>query len=172
MLAWLLAKHSQVDNAVTALLIELDGVLVVLRDEYFAKADSLRTIPVLGPLHKEPADSLAAISCIDEDPAQVTLFPAEIPILSRAPVDHAQRYFPSPSHHAEPVKLTHILNHLIPVEAQELMLIDMRVDPLLRPSRPGARYPPRDVSAEVLENVDPIFYGEVKQAAFKGLGLN
>ncbi|WP_114283702.1 protease Lon-related BREX system protein BrxL [Candidatus Halocynthiibacter alkanivorans] len=29
-----------------------------------------------------------------------------------------------------------------------------------------------DVSAEVLENVDPIFYGEVKQAAFKALGLN
>ena len=28
-----------------------------------------------------------------------------------------------------------------------------------------------DVSAEVLENVDPIFYGEVKQAAFKALGL-
>ncbi len=29
-----------------------------------------------------------------------------------------------------------------------------------------------DVSAEVLENVDPIFYGEVKQAAFKALGLS
>jgi len=29
-----------------------------------------------------------------------------------------------------------------------------------------------DVSAEVLENVDPIFYGEVRQAAFKALGLN
>lgn len=29
-----------------------------------------------------------------------------------------------------------------------------------------------DVSADVLENVDPIFYGEVKQAAFKALGLN
>jgi ATP-dependent Lon protease len=29
-----------------------------------------------------------------------------------------------------------------------------------------------DVSAEVLENVDPLFYGEVKQAAFKALGLN
>jgi hypothetical protein len=29
-----------------------------------------------------------------------------------------------------------------------------------------------DVSAEVLENVDPIFYGDVKQAAFKALGLN
>ena len=29
-----------------------------------------------------------------------------------------------------------------------------------------------DVSAEVLENVDPVFYGEVKQAAFKALGLN
>ena len=28
-----------------------------------------------------------------------------------------------------------------------------------------------DVSAEVLENVDPIFYGEVKQAAFKALSL-
>jgi len=28
-----------------------------------------------------------------------------------------------------------------------------------------------DVSAEVLENVDPILYGEVKQAAFKALGL-
>jgi ATP-dependent Lon protease len=28
-----------------------------------------------------------------------------------------------------------------------------------------------DVSAEVLENVDPIFYGEVKQAVFKALGL-
>jgi len=28
-----------------------------------------------------------------------------------------------------------------------------------------------DVSAEVLENVDPIFYGEVRQAAFKALGL-
>jgi len=28
-----------------------------------------------------------------------------------------------------------------------------------------------DVSAEVLERVDPIFYGEVKQAAFKSLGL-
>ncbi|MES9819571.1 MAG: protease Lon-related BREX system protein BrxL [Candidatus Thiodiazotropha sp.] len=28
-----------------------------------------------------------------------------------------------------------------------------------------------DVSADVLENVDPIFYGEVKQAAFKALGL-
>lgn len=29
-----------------------------------------------------------------------------------------------------------------------------------------------DVSAEVLENVDPIFYGEVRQAAFKALGMN
>jgi len=29
-----------------------------------------------------------------------------------------------------------------------------------------------DVSAEVLESVDPIFYGEVRQAAFKALGLN
>lgn len=29
-----------------------------------------------------------------------------------------------------------------------------------------------DVNAEVLENVDPIFYGEIKQAAFKALGLN
>lgn len=29
-----------------------------------------------------------------------------------------------------------------------------------------------DVSAEILENVDPVFYGEVKQAAFKALGLN
>lgn len=29
-----------------------------------------------------------------------------------------------------------------------------------------------DVSADVLENVDPIFYGEVRQAAFKSLGLN
>ena len=28
-----------------------------------------------------------------------------------------------------------------------------------------------DVSAEVLEKVDPIFYGEVKQAVFKALGL-
>ena len=28
-----------------------------------------------------------------------------------------------------------------------------------------------DVSAEVLENVDPIFFGEVKQAAYKALGL-
>ena len=28
-----------------------------------------------------------------------------------------------------------------------------------------------DVGADVLENVDPIFYGEVKQAAFKALGL-
>ncbi len=28
-----------------------------------------------------------------------------------------------------------------------------------------------DVSAEVLENVDPIFYGEVKQGAFKALGF-
>ena len=28
-----------------------------------------------------------------------------------------------------------------------------------------------DVSADVLENVDPIFYGEVKQGAFKALGL-
>jgi len=28
-----------------------------------------------------------------------------------------------------------------------------------------------DVSAEVLENVDPIFYGEVKQGVFKALGL-
>ena len=28
-----------------------------------------------------------------------------------------------------------------------------------------------DVSAEVLENVDAIFYGEVKQAVFKALGL-
>ena len=29
-----------------------------------------------------------------------------------------------------------------------------------------------DVSADVLENVDPVFYGEVRQAAFKALGLN
>ncbi len=29
-----------------------------------------------------------------------------------------------------------------------------------------------DVSAEVLENVDPVFYGDVRQAAFKALGLN
>ncbi len=29
-----------------------------------------------------------------------------------------------------------------------------------------------DVSAEILENVDPIFYGEVKRAALKALGLN
>lgn len=29
-----------------------------------------------------------------------------------------------------------------------------------------------DVSAEVLENVDPVFYGEVRQAALKALGLN
>ena len=29
-----------------------------------------------------------------------------------------------------------------------------------------------DVSAEVLENVDPIFYGEIRQAAFKALGMN
>ena len=28
-----------------------------------------------------------------------------------------------------------------------------------------------DVSADVLENVDPIFYGDLKTAAFKGLGL-
>ena len=28
-----------------------------------------------------------------------------------------------------------------------------------------------DVSAEVLENVDPIFYGDVRAAAFKALGL-
>jgi ATP-dependent Lon protease len=28
-----------------------------------------------------------------------------------------------------------------------------------------------DVSAEVLENVDPIFYGEVKQGAFKAPGI-
>ena len=29
-----------------------------------------------------------------------------------------------------------------------------------------------DVSADVLENVDPVFYGDVRQAAFKALGLN
>ncbi len=29
-----------------------------------------------------------------------------------------------------------------------------------------------DVSADVLENVDPIFYGDLKTAAFKALGLN
>ena len=29
-----------------------------------------------------------------------------------------------------------------------------------------------DVSADVLENVDPIFYGDLRQAAFKALGLN
>ncbi|CAK0781942.1 hypothetical protein CCP4SC76_8080006 [Gammaproteobacteria bacterium] len=28
-----------------------------------------------------------------------------------------------------------------------------------------------EVSAEVLEKVDPIFYGEVRQAAYKALGL-
>ena len=28
-----------------------------------------------------------------------------------------------------------------------------------------------DVSTEVMENVDPIFYSEVRQAAFKALGL-
>ena len=28
-----------------------------------------------------------------------------------------------------------------------------------------------DVSAEVLENVDPIFYGDVRAAAFKGMGM-
>jgi ATP-dependent Lon protease len=29
-----------------------------------------------------------------------------------------------------------------------------------------------DVSADVLENVDPIFYGDLRTAAFKGLGLS
>lgn len=29
-----------------------------------------------------------------------------------------------------------------------------------------------DVSADILENVDPIFYGDLRQAAFKSLGLN
>jgi hypothetical protein len=29
-----------------------------------------------------------------------------------------------------------------------------------------------DVSADVLENVDPVFYGDLRQAAFKALGLN
>jgi ATP-dependent Lon protease len=29
-----------------------------------------------------------------------------------------------------------------------------------------------DVSADVLENVDPIFYGDLRTAAFKALGLN
>ena len=29
-----------------------------------------------------------------------------------------------------------------------------------------------DVSAEVLEAIDPIFYGDMRQAAFKALGLN
>ena len=29
-----------------------------------------------------------------------------------------------------------------------------------------------DVNPEVLEHVDPIFYGGVRQAAFKALGLN
>jgi ATP-dependent Lon protease len=28
-----------------------------------------------------------------------------------------------------------------------------------------------DVSASILENVDPIFYGDVKTAAFKALGV-
>ena len=29
-----------------------------------------------------------------------------------------------------------------------------------------------DVSADVVEHVDPIFYGDLRQAAFKALGLN
>ena len=29
-----------------------------------------------------------------------------------------------------------------------------------------------DVSAEVLEAIDPIFYGDMRQATFKALGLN
>jgi ATP-dependent Lon protease len=29
-----------------------------------------------------------------------------------------------------------------------------------------------DVSADVLENVDPVFYGDLRQAAFKALGIN
>ena len=29
-----------------------------------------------------------------------------------------------------------------------------------------------EVNAEVLEHVDPIFYGDLRQAAFKALGLN
>ena len=29
-----------------------------------------------------------------------------------------------------------------------------------------------DVNAEVLERVDPIFFGDMRQAAFKALGLN
>ena len=29
-----------------------------------------------------------------------------------------------------------------------------------------------DVSADVLENVDPVFYGDLHHAAFKALGLN
>lgn len=28
-----------------------------------------------------------------------------------------------------------------------------------------------DVSGDVLENVDPIFYGDLRQAAFKALGM-
>jgi hypothetical protein len=28
------------------------------------------------------------------------------------------------------------------------------------------------VNAEILERVDPIFYGDLRQAAFKALGLN
>jgi ATP-dependent Lon protease len=29
-----------------------------------------------------------------------------------------------------------------------------------------------DVSADVLENIDPIFYGDLQAAGFKALGLN
>jgi ATP-dependent Lon protease len=29
-----------------------------------------------------------------------------------------------------------------------------------------------DVSADVFENVDPVFYGDLHHAAFKALGLN
>ena len=29
-----------------------------------------------------------------------------------------------------------------------------------------------DVNPDVLEHVDPIFYGDLRQAAFKALGLN
>jgi ATP-dependent Lon protease len=28
-----------------------------------------------------------------------------------------------------------------------------------------------DVSADILENVDPIFYGDIKTAAFKAIGV-
>ena len=50
----------------------------------------------------------------------------------------------------------HLLTRLIPLAERNYNLVELG---------------PRDVPADILEKVDPIFYGDVRQAAFKSLGL-